>query len=151
MREIRVGTEIESTADEVWAVLTDIPSYPSWNPFVRHIEGPLEVGVTLAVRIEPEDWNGMDITPKVLVADAPRELRWLGHLWVPGIFDGEHSFTIEEVGPGRVRLVHAERFSGALVWLMRKKLTQDGGLARSFAAMNTAVAEQVRARRSQVA
>ena len=151
MRVIKVETPIEATAEEVWAVLTDTPSYPSWNPFVRHVEGDLEVGERIAVRIEPEDWNGMDMTPKLLVVDAPRELRWVGHLWVKGIFDGEHSFTIETDGPGRVRLVHAERFSGALVFLMRRKLTQDGGLARSFAAMNRAVAEQVRARRSQVA
>ena len=151
MREISREREIEATADEVWAVLTDTASYPSWNPFVRRITGNLRAGERIEVRLEPEDWNGIDMRPKVMACDAPRELRWLGHLFVPGVFDGEHIFTIDEAGPGRVRLMQAERFRGLLVFAMRKKLTNDGGLARSFAAMNKAVAEQVAHRRSNVA
>ena len=151
MREISRELEIEATADEVWAVLTDTASYPSWNPFVRRITGELRTGERIEVRLEPEDWNGIDMRPKVMACDAPRKLRWLGHLFMPGIFDGEHIFTIEEAGPDRVRLAQAERFSGLLVFLMRKKLTNEGGLARSFAAMNEAVAEQVARRRSQAA
>jgi hypothetical protein len=38
--------------------------------------------------------------PRVLEAEPARRLRWLGHLLVPGLFDGEHRFTIEPAGPG---------------------------------------------------
>jgi hypothetical protein len=36
----------------------------------------------------------MTFRPTVLNAETNRELRWLGHLLAPGLFDGEHSFTI---------------------------------------------------------
>lgn len=151
MREIKVETTIEATAEEVWAVLVDAASYPSWNPFVKRLEGELRAGERLEVRIEPEEWKPMTLRPTVLVVDASRELRWLGHLLVRGLFDGEHSFTIEEDGPGRVRIVHAERFTGVLVAFMGGKLTNDRAIARSFRAMNEALAEQVAARRSKAA
>jgi len=37
----------------------------------------------------------MTFRPTILKAEPNRELRWLGHLLVPGLFDGEHIFTIE--------------------------------------------------------
>jgi hypothetical protein len=33
-----------------------------------------------------------------------RESRWIGHLLVPGLFDGQHQFEIHPLGPDRVRL-----------------------------------------------
>jgi hypothetical protein len=36
-------------------------------------------------------------------------------LLIPGLFDGEHSFVIQPVGPDRVRLTQHERFRGVLV------------------------------------
>ena len=65
----------------------------------------------------------------------------------PGIFDGQHSFLIEEAGPGRVRFVQSERFGGILLPLMWKKL-RDGGTAKGFRAMNEALARRVAERRA---
>jgi hypothetical protein len=31
---------------------------------------------------------------------------------MPGLFDGEHSFSLEPAGPGRVRMVQQEEFRG---------------------------------------
>ena len=80
--------------------------------------------------------------PTVLAAEPGRELRWLGHLLVRGIFDGEHRWLIEEAGPGRVRFTQSERFGGILVPLLWKKL-RDGGTAKGFRAMNEALARRV--------
>ena len=79
----------------------------------------------------------MSFRPTVLVADPNRELRWLGHLWVPGLFDGEHSFTIEPLGEGRVRFIQQERFSGLLLPLLSKTLDRD--TLRGFEEMNRAL------------
>ena len=46
----------------------------------------------------------MTFKPTVLVAEGPKELRWLGRLLLPGMFDGEHSFRIH-AGEEGVRLV----------------------------------------------
>ncbi|XRQ16225.1 SRPBCC domain-containing protein, partial [Actinomadura welshii] len=69
--------------------------------------------------------------------EPERRLAWLGRLFIPGIFDGAHSFELEALTPGSTRFIQSERFSGVLVPLLR-------GLLRSteagFAAMNTALA-----------
>jgi hypothetical protein len=88
--------------------------------------------------------------PTVLAAEPGGELRWIGHLLIPGIFEGEHRFLIEEAGPGRVRFVQSERFGGILLPLLWRKL-RDGGTAKGFGAMNEALARRVAERRETAA
>jgi hypothetical protein len=92
MKEIHTEIEINAPAKTVWRALTDFAAYPEWNPFVRSGEGEVKVGARLHVTIQPSGRKGMSFRPTVLVADPERELRWLGRFWLPGLFDGEHSF-----------------------------------------------------------
>ena len=146
MKELRTEIEFDGTPEEVWAVLADLPAYAEWNPFIVKIDGEPRAGSKLEVRMEPEGERAMTFRPTVLEAEPGRELRWLGHLGVPGIFDGEHRWLIEEAGPGRVRFTQSERFGGILVPLLWKKL-RDGGTAKGFRAMNEALARRVAERR----
>ena len=79
----------------------------------------------------------MNFRPKVLKAEPNRELRWLGHLVVPGLFDGEHIFVIEPLGPDRVRFIQREIFTGLLVPLFARGL--DADTQRGFEEMNKAL------------
>jgi hypothetical protein len=101
------------------------------------VEGDVRVGSRIQVYIEPSGGNGMLFSPTVLVAEPNRELRWLGHLWFPGLFDGEHSFAIEPLDEGRVRFIQRERFTGLLVPFLSKTL--DGDISRGFNEMNSAL------------
>ena len=60
----------------------------------------------------------MTMTPRLLVCNAPHELRWKGQLGVPGIFDGEHSFQLSALDSGKTLFRHGEKFSGFLVPLV---------------------------------
>ena|SRR5947207_2858796 len=122
MRELQASIEIETGPATVWEVLTDGAAYPQWNPFIRRLDGPLEPGAQLEVRIEPPNRRAMTFRPRVLAVEPNRELRWLGSFLFRGLFDGEHAFLIEPVAPARVRFVQRERFSGALVPFFRKGL-----------------------------
>jgi hypothetical protein len=42
MHEIQSQIEIAATRARVWSILSDFPSYPSWNPFIRFIDGPVD-------------------------------------------------------------------------------------------------------------
>ena len=99
---------------------------------------PVEPGSQLTVRIEQPGGKGMTFKPTVLKAEPAQELRWIGRLMFPGIFDGEHHFIIDEQEDKRVRFVQGERFTGILVPLMAPiglfKNTQQG-----FEAMNQAL------------
>ena len=85
----------------------------------------------------------MTFKPKVLNAEPNRELRWLGHLLVPGLFDGEHSFTIQPLGENRVRFAQREAFRGLLVPLFARNL--DNSTLRGFKEMNGALKERAEA------
>ena len=139
-RTISHTIEIDASPETVWRELADTHSYAEWNPFIRSLEGEFEEGARLRVRIEPPDGRPMTFRPTVRAARPGRELRWLGHLLVRGLFDGEHSFEIEPLGAGRSRFTQAERFSGLLVRPL------GGGLAkteRGFEAMNRALKARV--------
>ncbi len=105
MKEIHTEIEIEASAYQVWQVLIDFAAYPQWNPFIRSAIGTPKTGERLQVYLEPSGSRGMTFTPTVRSAQPNRELRWLGRLFIPGLFDGEHSFSIEAVGENRVRFV----------------------------------------------
>lgn len=131
MKEIHTEIEINASGERVWRVLTNFTAYPKWNPFVRRLEGEVSVGARLHVYIQPSGGKGMSFRPTVLVAEPNRELRWLGRQWLPGIFDGEHSFVIEPLGERNVRFVRRERFRGLLLpcggLLKRDKLVHLAG------------------------
>ena len=91
MKELHSQIDINASAERVWRLLTDFASYPQWNPFIRRISGEPTTGERLKVRLEPPESRGITLRPKVLTAEPNHQLRWLGHLFVPGLFDGEHS------------------------------------------------------------
>ncbi len=140
MKELHSQIEIDAPAERVWRLLTDFASYPQWNPFIRRISGEPRTGERLEVRIEPPGARGMNFKPTILNSEPDRELRWLGRLLVPGLFDGEHSFTIEPLEENRVRFVQREEFRGLLVPLLARSL--DNGTRRGFEEMNRALKER---------
>lgn len=115
MRELRREIDIDAPPAAVWAVLTDTRAYSEWNPFIPHLAGELREGAKLEVRIEPPGGRAMTFKPTVLGVETDRELRWLGRLLLPGMFDGEHILHIEPLDEARSRFTQAERFSGILV------------------------------------
>lgn len=143
MKEICAETEINAPAERVWALLTSFGTYPEWNPFIRRIRGEPRKGVRLEVRIHLPGMRGMTFQPIVLCAEPNRELRWQGRLWTPGLFDGEHSFTIEPIGPNRVRFVQREVFNGLLVSLLARSLETD--TRRGLEGMNRALKQRAEA------
>ncbi|WP_448205144.1 SRPBCC family protein [Azospirillum sp. sgz302134] len=142
MRRIDTAIRINAPASVVWTVLTDTARYPDWNPFIRSLEGDLATGARLRVRIAPDGAAPMTFRPTVLLCEAGRELRWLGRVLLPGLFDGEHAFRIEPDGAG-VCFRHEERFRGLLVaplWIRMAGPTRAG-----FEAMNRALKQRAEA------
>jgi hypothetical protein len=143
MKELHSKIEIDASAERVWGVLTDFASYPQWNPFIRRISGELEVGARLEVRLQPPDSRGITMRPTVLRAEPNRLIRWIGHLFVPGLFDGEHSLAIRPLEENRVWFVQHEAFKGVLVRPLARSL--DTSTLRGFEQMNGALKERAEA------
>ncbi len=137
MKELRSEITIDAPAQRVWEVLTDFDSFPDWNPFMQRASGELAVGKKLVVYLKPPGGMGMSFKPRVMKVDPNREFRWLGHLFMPGLFDGEHIFEIDPIGDASCRFVQREEFRGVLVTLI---LTMIGkATERGFNEMNQAL------------
>jgi hypothetical protein len=140
MRELFSEIMIDAAAETVWRVLTDFDLYPSWNPFIRCIRGRPDAGARLEVRIQPPAGPGMVLHPRVLKAEPNREFRWCGRLLLPGIFDGEHIFTVGTIDDERVRFVQREEFRGFLAGILWRYMS--GNTLRGFHEMNRALKER---------
>ncbi len=71
----------------------------------------------------------MTFHPRCLVLEKNKEFRWLGHLLIKGLFDGEHIFKLEDLGNGQTKFVQRENFRGVLVpllWRIIKSNTKKG-------------------------
>jgi hypothetical protein len=141
MREIKTETYIHASSEEVWKILVKFDEYAEWNPFIRRVEGDAQVGARLEVEIEPPGGRAMTFQPIVLRSERSRELRWLGHLWQPGLLDGEHVFCVEPLGTERVRFVQRERFTGLLGPMLLPLIGKR--TRRGFEAMNEALKARV--------
>lgn len=116
---------IHAPVGRVWQILTEFKSYPDWNPFVRSLKGIPKVGARIEVMLQPPGGKPMLFKPKVLCFEENTELRWIGNLLFPGIFDGEHVFHLQENPDGSCTFQHYERFRGIVVPLLKKMLEQN--------------------------
>lgn len=140
-RIIATEIEINAPANVVWEELVDTEAYTDWNPFVKKLSGDLTVGNTLAVTVQSEGNSSMNFTPTVLVSDAGHELRWVGRLGFKGVFDGEHSFILEETSKGTTIFRHGETFTGMLAYVLFPLIGTD--TKKGFNAMNNALKARV--------
>jgi hypothetical protein len=136
---LQASIQIAATPQQVWAVLADLDAYHQWNPFITSSSGALRVGATLTNRMH-DATGDTTFTPVVQVVEPGRELRWLGRVGPGGLFDGQHTFTIKRLGPGRVLFTQREDFTGVLIPFFRHRLHAD--TLPQFRAMNAALAQQ---------
>ena len=132
--------EIDASPEVVWEVLTDLASYPKWNPFIVRAEGSIEIGARINLRMQPVGARPVTVKPTVLEVAEGRRLSWLGRLVLPGMFDARHVFVLQARENGGMRLRQTEDFHGVLVPLMARSL--DRHTLPAFVAMNEALKRQ---------
>jgi len=136
---------IDESPEKAWQVLTEFDQYPKWNPFIQVIEGDQQVGAQLNVKLGLGK-KPMGFTPTVLAFNANEEFRWLGHMGINGLFDGEHYFQLVQTTSGGTELVQGENFKGVFSGLMLafiRSSTEQG-----FTEMNEALKRRVEAKRA---
>ena len=136
MRAIHTEIDIAAPASRVWDILIATDRWAEWNPFAK-MRGRAAVGERVEVDLSPPGQKPMTFRPTIVKLEPGSELRWLGHLGVPGVFDGEHAFRIVPDGAERCRLEQFETFRGLLagpiLWLA------SDATRRGFEAMNRAL------------
>lgn len=138
-KEIKTEITINAIPEKIWAILTDFENYPNWNPFIKSLTGQVTVGNRIKVRLEPPGANGMTFKPEILVFDNKKEFRWMGHLFFPGLFDGEHKFELIDNGNGTTLFRQSEKFNGIFIPLLKKML--ENNTVNGFNLMNQKLKE----------
>lgn len=139
MKVLETEIQIAVSPEVVWSILTDFEKYPDWNPFIKKVTGKVSEGEQLQVTIH--DPKGQDLIFKSTVKSVIKyaEFSWLGCFLFPGIYDGEHIFTITKNEDGCL-FVQKEIFSGLLVPLLWGSLNKDTRAA--FVLMNNALKQR---------
>jgi hypothetical protein len=119
-KQIKTSITINASKEKIWEILTDFEKYPEWNSFIKSVSGDVKVGNQIVIKLQ-----GMTFKPVVLNFKENSELKWLGHLWFKGLFDGEHKFKLTDNGNGTTDFEQSENFSGILVKLFSKSLDKD--------------------------
>jgi hypothetical protein len=135
--QISTSITINANPQQVWSVLTNFSNYPTWNPFIQNINGVLQEGKIITATMHQPNSKPMTFKPKLLKEDANKKLIWLGHLFIKGIFDGEHRFELKDNNNGTTTFVQSEKFSGILVPLLKKMILQK--TVKGFEMMNAAL------------
>ena len=136
--EVVTEAILPAKPEQVWQVLTDGAQYSDWNPFIVNVEGRFEKGERLTNTMKPQPDKKMVFTPEVLEARINEELRWIGRVAIPGIFDEEHYFILESHGE-QTRFTHGEKFSGFALWFINTDQYLE-----NFKAMNVALSNRLR-------
>lgn len=139
MKSIRTEISIQAPAQIVWNTLMDFDRYKIWNPFMQ-ISGEAQQGNFLKTAITLDGQKPQEFQPKILELIPERSFRWLGHLFVKGLFDGEHFFKLEQVAENETRFIHGERFSGLLSGLILNLI--EGKTIAGFEKMNAALKQE---------
>lgn len=143
MKELHTEITIHASPDKVWQILTDFDKYPEWNPFIKSLKGNATPIEKFTVVLQPPGGKAMTFNPRCLVREKNKEFRWLGSVFVRGIFDGEHIFELHDNGNGTTRFVQRELFSGVLVPILWKQLNTQ--TRNGFEMMNAKLKERAEA------
>lgn len=135
---IRTAVEIDAPPKEVYSILADLESYPSWNPYHRKVEGEFKEGAALKVFVKRPDGKEVEVPPHMLKIRENEEITWGGG--IKGIFYGVHSFKLRETPEGKTLLNHDEDFSGFAIIFV--DLPPDV-LAEGYHQMNMALKRKV--------
>ena len=119
-KQIRTSISINASKEKIWQILTDFEKYPEWNSFIKSVTGEVKVGNQIQIKLQ-----GMTFKPVVLTFIENSELKWIGHLWFKGLFDGEHTFKLIDNENGTINFEQSENFTGILVKLFTKSLNKD--------------------------
>jgi hypothetical protein len=136
-RGVQVQTTIHASAAEVWAMLLDFQKYPTWNPYIRSIEGEAKQGKRLHIVIDGKE-KVYDFKAKVLEVKPDRAFAWGGGALF--FFKARHYFRIEPMPDSTVLFTQGEAWGGLFGKSYGKKVYQEA--IANFDKMNVALGKQ---------
>lgn len=109
--------DIAASRPEVWAILTDIAAWPTWNPAIRQSFRDPELKVGTEFRFSTEIGT---LKCRFTAVDSPRTFSWKGRVLVLG---ERQTWVLEPTDEGTHVSVSAE-MTGLAARLLQRRLTE---------------------------
>jgi hypothetical protein len=140
MKRFATRAAIRATPERVWALLTNLERWPTWNTTVTGVEGEIAVGrkVTVRVKIAP----GQDFPVKVAALEPLHRMVWRGGMPLGFLFKGERTYLLTPRGGGEVDFSMEEVFDGLLSGIITRSIPDLQPAFDEFAACLKAEAER---------
>ena len=142
MLTIYTETIINASVTAVWQVLTDFPSYAEWNPYIVSLSHLAQAEESFKMSVIMPNGQKSEVTPIMEIVQSPNNLQWRGRIVHDLVFVGHHQFVLEKVNEQTTRFIHKETFSGFLLPLLKKRVSNQAG----FEAMNKAIKQETERR-----
>ena len=119
MKTFASSITIQAAPETIWAILTDAPAYPQWNPTVDKVEGTIERGQKIKVfaKISPDRAFPVKVSELI----PSEKMVWSGGMPL-GLFKGERTFTLTPGADGSVEFSMREVFSGLMSPLIERSI-----------------------------
>ncbi|MDZ4769259.1 MAG: SRPBCC domain-containing protein [Chloroflexota bacterium] len=127
--------EIAAPAEVVWRTLMGFDEYPQWSTMLHYVSGRAVVGEKMTLRLVIPQVVDYKFSPTIVAVEANRRFVWKTITGVPGIFDGEHGFTLDRLSDRQTRLTNREVYSGLLTPVIQRTAMMRAAPA-GFVAMN---------------
>ncbi len=114
---LELVSEIAASQEEVWAVLTDLEGWESWNPTLVEPRGDLVVGSVVRMKLKLGRVS-MPMKQTIVEVTPPSVLRWQSRFGPTWMFLVTRTFRIEPAGESKVRLEQSEVGTGLLARLI---------------------------------
>jgi len=134
---IDLSREIAAPAWVVWEVITDLPAYPEWNPFVIGCESTLVPGQSIHMRVKLLPWITQSQTETVFENVA---LERICYGIERGPVRSRRCHQLRAIAVDRTRYDSHFRIAGPLAGLTRRLL--GSRLRQGFEAMTEALARR---------
>jgi hypothetical protein len=101
MLKLAQETLIDASAGTVFDVITDLPRYAEWNPWILKAAGTPSEGATIRVR-SLVGGRLMKVDHRILRSKQDAEFRWCDLGWFTRFAYGERARWLEPQGDGKV-------------------------------------------------
>jgi hypothetical protein len=112
---------INVPVSDVWEALNDVESWEKWNSFIPMVEGKLEVGNTMKIKVVSPGMKAMIFEPTVYEIEEYKKIAWGGGFLL-FVYKGIHEFILEEIDDNTTRFRQTEKFQGPIVLLMKNMI-----------------------------
>jgi hypothetical protein len=118
MPVVRAEVEIEAPVERVWEVLTDLASYPEWNPFTQRVESSLELGAPVHLHTRLRRERLAHRVEFVTAIEPPTRLCWGAHIGARFLLTAQRCQVLTPLAGGRTRYVTEDAIRGLLTPLV---------------------------------